>query len=1240
MNCEQARGWMAELLAGEIAPADRRSLEVHLLDCLPCRGDFELARAGWAVEWPDVPGPRADLVARIAAEPLPTRAVVRLRWATSFAASVCLVLLVLVSSRPTARPAPVAASRGERAPFLASMQQAVVGTLFARDEEGRPVGELGLKSHEVRVEIRDGIAKTTVEENFENHTDRRLEGTFHFPLPPDASISRLALEVNGKIEEGTCLERERAREVFESIVRRMQDPALLEWMPGGLFKCRVFPIEPRATKRVIVAYTQALPFFRGKMTYVYPLASEKTRLHPPESLAIDVHARFGGNLVKIESPSHRLDVQRRDGHEALMGFSAKNFRAERDFVLALETSDEELRVVPHKEDGDDGTFALFLTPRGGGERRPAKYVFLLDVSATVTAPELDVARRLVRAMMERGIPGDRFEILAHHVEAMASGEVDLRAANVFMDRLQPIGGCDLLAALRAAPEGEIVYIGEGTPTIGETDPAKILEAVKGRRIRTIGVGSDANVALLEKLGGLFRVSPNDDVPRRVAEIADTLGAPVLSGIQVDGGDAVYDVVGARDCFYGERVVLVGRYRGPAAKLVVTAGDYRRELDVAFPVREEGNNYVRRLWAQRKIAELLAEGGRKEEVTALGVKHQIVTPFTSFLVLETEEMWKQFNLKREVQAQDRVLGERPAASPEEELKRLQEGEKRLKERIVQLETSARGESLREKDRTRERLGVVEDERRRTESELRLTRERDGESVLATELQRRLDEANQRVSRATADQEVLVRQLEVQLAQVQELNGKVEEYRGKLAKSLSQKSTAVAEFQYHRELSERLSRDLAELEGKSVDVGRAWPNRESSGQQPRGTQGRSTVTTSPLTPAPDSGVFTPRPQFEWESESVQRGDGGGLSAETRRPGFLVFDSARIETYTLSAPAQTTLDAYYESLNGRGRGRSWSADPRGDVHSSGFSHLFRSDGGRIELENQKPFLAPSDLRDDWFYQLAAGHAEWRAVVGVAGDVQFTLGEAQGVPVLGDLPVLGGREGRSDAFVKRAVPTLETVTMSGGTLRTGGEVVEVVPPRKALEGKVTAVAVEIGLVLLSIGKADGVLEGDEFTVTRGGEFVARLTIDRAEKTWAAGRITFKKSDPRVADDVKSAAAGPELVGTAGPVGTTVRSAEGNEVEFTPLVRGGLPAGVLLAIVRDSKFVAIVQIYDAAEERPRGRVWRGIAAGRVLPGDGVRVVSDAGRLLAALPAETRLEITSRLGISGVRAKMALWDRQ
>ena len=199
---------------------------------------------------------------------------------------------------------------------------------------------------------------------------------------------------------------------------------------------------------------------------------------------------------------------------------------------------------------------------------------------------------------------------------------------------------------------------------------------------------------------------------------------------------------------------------------------------------------------------------------------------------------------------------------------------------------------------------------------LDTENSGKAARINDLQRQLDSANTLATKYEADMQVFVRQLEVQLAQIQELTTKVDEHRAKLAKSLNEKSLAVAELQYARQLAERLQQDLGQLEEKHVEMAR--------------------------------------------------------------------DKKHLE----------------EKIN-------------------------------------------------------------------------------------------------------------AIAQNGGNVN--------VAPKKALEGKVTAVANEIGLVVISIGKDDGVLEGDEFTVYRGGDFVAKVVIDRADRKWSAGKVVLKKTDPRVADDVSN---------------------------------------------------------------------------------------------------------------------------
>ena len=143
------------------------------------------------------------------------------------------------------------------------------GALVAVDPDGQEA-KLSLRKYHIDVHVEDGFARTTIDQTYFNHTAARLEGTFYFPLPPDASLSRLAMYVDGKLMEGGMVERDFGRQVYEKIVTSQRDPALLEWVDGSTFKMRVFPLEARQEKRVVLSYTQQLPSLDGRMAYRFP----------------------------------------------------------------------------------------------------------------------------------------------------------------------------------------------------------------------------------------------------------------------------------------------------------------------------------------------------------------------------------------------------------------------------------------------------------------------------------------------------------------------------------------------------------------------------------------------------------------------------------------------------------------------------------------------------------------------------------------------------------------------------------------------------------------------------------------------------------------------------------------------------------------------------------------------------------------------------------------------------------
>ena len=1344
MRCEQADVKMADVLAGEGSSADREDLDRHLVVCSACREDFELARAGACAAWPDEPVPARLADAARAAWMRPVKVLRTLRAVTAVAASICVAALLVRSggapaSREEEAPPP------SRPPVMAFVEPAGIGSLVAKDLEGRPVGELGLRSHAVSVEILDGIARTTIEENFENHTGRRLEGTFMFPLPSDASISRLALEVNGKMEEGTVLERERAREVFESIVRKMKDPALLEWMPGGLFKCRVFPIEPHATKRVIVAYTQALPTFRGRMTYVYPLASEKTREHPPGEVRIDVRARFAGRLESMESPSHALDVERPDIHRARASFRASNYRPTHDFVLTLQTDDDELRLVPHKVDGQDGYFALFLTPEGGARREPGRFTFVLDVSATVSESELEVARRLVRAMMEREIEGDRFEILAHHVDVRTSGPVDLRAANEFMDGLRPEGASDVLAALRAAPgDSEIIYIGEGQATFGVTDPARIAEAVKARRIRSIGVGRHANIALLKRLGGVFHISPNDAVDSRVRVIAATFGRPILRDLKLDAGEALYDVAGIRDVHYGERLMVTGRYRGPAAKVVVSGREFRRELEIDLPLRHEGNNWVRRLWAQRKITDLLGKGGQEAEVVRLGVEHQIITPHTSFLVLESEKMWKDFRLDRVVQKQDEVLGRKEKkgeAKPRSDVRSVPEDSfgdeiRRLLQEATDFYSEGRFEVA--SSRFEEAFQM-----KPNSDQVDAFIKRAGEDVVASMMnspERKMQDVGRRLFELAkpgpglregkaeirkyledlkSDRHEVwrnsffhlknfgpyaVKDLIPALASQQQ-----DRFRARVLLILTEMgmdaSLAVAEA---LESNDPFMRQQAAIVLGNVKDERTLPALAKRLEDPEELPEvkkfvkeaiRKIDRTAPAIDSSDPDLRRSRQLLKQERNYLAAGE--LRAARTliggRKEREAVGVLRRLVGDYGDTPAAQQADRLIEKLEKDSDGElvrlNRDLNDLSKVHSEELAQFAAEHGTNTnladllrELESsnrklmktqadQEVFVRQLEVQLAQIQELTTKVEEHRQKLAVAlnakslavAEVQYARQMAERLQQ--DLAALERKHievTRGKKSLEERVNHLNQIGVSTGVRIERpfeGKPVEQalerrileekithlsrigvridIAPKKPLEAKVTAVAPEIGLVVISIGKDDGVLEGDEFAVYRGGDFVAKIVIDRADRKWSAGKVVLKKMDPRVADDASNhvfVSAPRQGAGssTAGPIRVLRLDGGKREVVVGAGTKAGLAPGTFLAITRDSSFVAIVLITEVSESESRGKVWVDAAVGTVRVGDTAEVVSDLGRYLVTLSGPVRKDVESRANLERIRARMRM----
>ncbi|MGC3972191.1 MAG: VIT domain-containing protein [Pirellulales bacterium] len=559
--------------------------------------------------------------------------------------------------------------------------------------------------HKVSVEIRDQIARTTIEESFVNHTAGRLEGVFHFPLPQDASISGFGMWIGDELVEADVVEKQRAREIYETILRERRDPGLLEWTTGNLFKARVFPIEPRSEKRVKIVYTQVLPLRANQYRYTYGLRSDLLRTKPVRELSLSVTVDSALPLKKIACPTHSARLQQAE-HSAQVEFAAQDYSPERDFevVCEIDGRQSDVVVIPHRR-GDDGYLLVQLMPPGveGNWQReilpegaPLSLVLLCDTSGSMDSEKRKQQSEFVAAVLSSLGDKDRFWLAAtdtatswHNVEPRAATPDHIAQAQDFLARRISLGWTDLDQALQAVlqkipAEAQVIYIGDGLVTAGDRSPAAFVKLLAKRRsellagkqdghaptFHTVSVGNTHEAVVLRGIadigGGSSRAIGGERSPQAVAlELLSELAQPGWRDLQVEfRGARVAAVYPDRlpNVAAGTQQVLVGRYL-PAGKEqtgeVVVTGERGSEsvryvAKVRFPDADEGNSFIPRLWARAHLDHLLAQGSSpaiQDEIIGLSEEYHIMTPYTSLLVLETDADRERFGVKRRYEMRD-------------------------------------------------------------------------------------------------------------------------------------------------------------------------------------------------------------------------------------------------------------------------------------------------------------------------------------------------------------------------------------------------------------------------------------------------------------------------------------------------------------------------------------------------------------------------------------------------------------
>ena len=567
---------------------------------------------------------------------------------------------------------------------------------------GRAIGQpaIAVTGVDARVTINGRSAATTLDIAIANRSGRPEQAVLLVPVPADAVVTGFAYEGPASEPTAKLLPRDEARRVYDQIVARERDPALLEWAGWNMLRSSVFPVAANGTQRLRISWEALLESSGDRMDLVLPRSEIPGS--PPWKIEVTVN---GHDVAAAYSPSHEITVERIGAGAApvpaapVSAAPATTSNALRitsraaspgSFRLSIvRTSTPSATVIAYPDPASGGGYFLLLaaapdTGMNGAMRREVTLV--MDRSGSLAGAPFERSKAAALRVLDGLGPNERANVIDFSnsvarfaAEGVALDDPTRSHLREYIAALRPGGGTNihdaLLEALRQPPASDglvstVLFVTDGIPTIGRTKERDIRELAErgnggNRRIFTVGLGTDVNVPLLDRISDSSRASSlylamDDDLPAKIGELSERLRGPMLADLSLAATDPgrVADLQPARlpDLFRNGTLVALGHYRGEAPFRVTLQGrgaGGAREITVDVDPRtaSTANAFVPRLWASRRIAQLVDEVRQQGldgaqvsfddprlrelvgEIVRLSTTWGVLTEYTSMLALE-------------------------------------------------------------------------------------------------------------------------------------------------------------------------------------------------------------------------------------------------------------------------------------------------------------------------------------------------------------------------------------------------------------------------------------------------------------------------------------------------------------------------------------------------------------------------------------------------------------------------------
>lgn len=550
---------------------------------------------------------------------------------------------------------------------------------------------------EAEVNIAGVIAEVTVKQVYKNDGKTPIEAVYIFPASTSAAVHGMTMQIGERRIKAKVEEKEKARKQYAQAKTSGKQTSLLEQHRPNVLQMKVANIMPNDTVIVELVYTELLTPEAGTYEFVYPtvvgpryggetpqklLVSNKWVGNPylkkgekvPYSFDLDICLNTGITIQKIQSTSHKININYEDKNKAIVQLDPSDIRqGNKDFILQYQLNGQQIESGLLCYEGEKENFFLLMVQP---PKRPKlvdipnrEYIFVLDVSGSMNGFPLDVSKSLLKKLVGNLKPTDKFNVFlfAGDAASLAPQSLDANPQNI-QKALQTVeyqsggGGTNMLAALKkvmATPKTPgyartFIIATDGYINVEANAFEYIENNLDKANFFAFGIGSGVNRHLIEGIatvgkGSPFIIGSKIEATEKAERFRQYIQSPLLTDIQVKfKGVNAYDLSTTQfpDLFAERPLILMGKYqKGTTGKIEITGstGKGKFKKKVAFPtdIAKKSHPALRQLWARQQLKSFadydnIGYGKRddlKQRITKIGLDYNLLTQYTSFIAID-------------------------------------------------------------------------------------------------------------------------------------------------------------------------------------------------------------------------------------------------------------------------------------------------------------------------------------------------------------------------------------------------------------------------------------------------------------------------------------------------------------------------------------------------------------------------------------------------------------------------------